>query len=56
MIVNLKQKPGGIGMNIKLSKFDRIAIQIKRLLGWKIREIAERYNVTTRTIYRVLRK
>ena len=43
-------------MNIKLSKFDRFAIQIKRLLGWKIKDLAERYSVTTRTIYRVLRK
>jgi len=43
-------------MNVKLSKFDRIAIQLKRLLGWKIKELAKRYSVTTRTIYRVLKK
>ena len=43
-------------MNKKLSGFDRIGIQIKRILGWKIRELAERYKVTTRTIYRVLKK
>lgn len=42
-------------MNVKLSKFDRIAIQIKRLFGWKIKELAKRYSVTTRTIYRVLK-
>ena len=43
-------------MNRKLSNFDRMAIQIKRLFGWKIRELATRYSVTTRTIYRVLEK
>jgi Mor family transcriptional regulator len=43
-------------MNKKLSNFDRIAIQMKRLFGWKIKELSERYKVTTRTIYRVLKK
>ena len=43
-------------MNVKLSKFDRFAIKMKRLFGWKIKEIATRYSVTTRTIYRVLEK
>ena len=43
-------------MNIKLTGFDRIGIKWKRLIGWKIREIAKRYRVTTRTIYRVLEK
>ena len=43
-------------MNVKLSGFDRIGIKFKRLFGWKIRELAERYKVTTRTVYRVLEK
>ena len=51
-----KQKPGGYGMNVKLSKFDRLGIKLKRMVGWKIENIANRYSVTTRTIYRVLKK
>ena len=43
-------------MNKKLSNFDRMGIKLKRLLGWKIKELATRYSVTTRTIYRVLAK
>ena len=43
-------------MNVKLSRFDRIGIKLKRLFGWKIKELAERYKVTTRTVYRVLKK
>ena len=43
-------------MNVKISRFDKIGIQLKRLLGWKIKELATRYDVTTRTIYRVLKK
>ena len=43
-------------MNVKLSGFDRIGIKWKRLLGWKIKDLANRYEVTTRTIYRVLEK
>ena len=43
-------------MNVKISTFDRIGIKLKRLLGWKIKDLAKRYNVTTRTIYRALKK
>ena len=51
-----KQQPGGYGMNIKLNGFDRIGIKLKRLLGWIINELSKRYKVTSRTIYRVLKK
>ena len=45
----------GARMNRKLSFWDRISIQFKRnVRGWKIKKIAKYYNVTTRTIYRVL--
>ena len=43
-------------MNVKLSGFDRIGIKLKRIFGWKINELAKRYKVTARTIYRVLEK
>jgi Mor family transcriptional regulator len=43
-------------MNVKLTGFDRTGIKVKRFFGWKIRELAERYKVTQRTIYRVLEK
>ena len=42
-------------MNQKLTKFDKSAIQIKRIFGWRIRELAERYRVSKRTIYRTLK-
>ena len=43
-------------MNVKLNGFDRIGIKLKRLLGWKIKDLEARYEVTTRTIYRTLKK
>ena len=44
-------------MNSKLTKLDRINIQFKRyILQWKIKDIAKRFQVTQRTIYRVLEK
>jgi transposase len=44
-------------MNNKLTKLDNLNIQFKRyILQWKIKDIAKRFQVTERTIYRVLRK
>jgi hypothetical protein len=42
--------------NIKLSSWDIIAIHIKRAFGWTVNRLAENYKVTTRTIYRALKK
>ncbi len=43
-------------MNVKLKGFDRTGIKVKRFFGWTIKELAERYKVSQRTIYRVLEK
>jgi transcriptional antiterminator len=42
--------------NIKLNGWDIIAIHIKRAFGWTINRLANNYKVTTRTIYRALKK
>ena len=41
--------------NRKLSPFDKTSIQIKRILGWRIKELSKRYKVSERTIYRTLK-
>ena len=42
--------------NKKLKGLDREAIRFKRFLGWTIKDLSLRYDVTTRTIYRVLKR
>jgi Mor family transcriptional regulator len=42
-------------MNKKISKFEKTAIQIKRILGWRIKDLSKRYKVSKRTIYRKLK-
>jgi Mor family transcriptional regulator len=42
--------------NIKIKGWDITGMKFKRFFGWTIKELAKRYNVTTRTVYRTLKK
>ena len=43
-------------MNVKLTNLDKLNIKFKRyILQWKVKDIAEKFNVNVRTIYRVLK-
>ena len=42
--------------NIKISEWERIGVKFKRFFGWSIKDLAKRYSVTKRTIYRNLKK
>ena len=43
-------------MNCKLTRLDKLNIKFKRyILKWKVKDIAERFKVNVRTVYRVLK-